>query len=312
MEAVVQIPVKEWAAFLAAAFKREVIGAALLATALTASCPSPAQALGTVEQLPEPVTYLSEGVLYEMKQYTPVITYLNPQTGGEYRIDEYSMTAATISFDYDDMDDTYTIYHANEPYQKMKFLDDDRIDVEELDPERASVSGIYTKRGDGYFYADDMHTLTPALGKALEIFRNTDEYERGEIDEVFEAPDNAFAQRDVIRTYTFKKNEVRKEDAQDVYRPRWKMVDVDDDNHWISFDYNPDTDYFTMYDPSDDTPYAKRRFVSLTRIDTVHYRDPGAPTGIYDQGEDGSFYGPGHIQKFITDGMLIFYTKLRK
>lgn len=311
MEAVVQIPVKRLGGAALDRLRTYAGRGALITGLLLGMTSLPAQALGTVEQLPAPTTYLSEGVLYEMRQYTPVTAYLNPYTGGEYRIDEYTLTAATISFDYDDMEDTYTIYDSVGPYQKLKFLDDDRIDVEETDPQRAAYSDIYTKREDGYFYAGDNRTLKPALVKALEIFRNTDEYERGEIHEVFEAPDHPSSSDSTTRTYTFAKNSVQKEDMQDVYRPRWKMVNMDDDNDWISFDYNPDTDYFTMYDPSDDTPYAKRRFVSLTRIDTVRYRDPGVPTGIYDQGADGSFYGPGHIAKFITDGMLIFYTKLR-
>lgn len=285
-----------------------VLSAALVPAFLT---PLPVRAeVVRSEPEQEVMTYVSEGQRYIMKKYTPGVVYLNPYTRGDYRIEDYAQSKWNVSFDYDDVKDEFTLY-GTQGTKRLRYQNDHEIEVEELQQEKTgSISTYSDANADRVFRNASGASLPSYVARALQIFRATDEYERGELHELYQSmtPDSGQAQ-----PFILEKNAIAKEHAQDVYRPRWKMVPENDEGDWISFDYNPDTDYFTMYDPSDDTPYAKRRFVSLTQIDTVKYRDPGAETGTYIKGPDGAFSRPGGtIMKFITDGMLIFYTQLRK
>ena len=283
---------------------------AFLGAAFLLSSPVQAEVVRS-EPEQEVLTYVSEGQRYIMKKYTPGVVYLNPYTRGDYRIEDYAQAKWNVSFDYDDVKDEFTLYGV-QGTKRLRYHSDHEIEVEEQQQEKTSSISTYSDANADHVFRNASGASLPAyVARALQIFRATDEYERGELHELYQSttPDGGQEQ-----PFLLEKNAIAKEHAQDVYRPRWKMVPEDDEGDWISFDYNPDTDYFTMYDPLDDSPYAKRRFVSLTQIDTVKYRDPGAETGTYNKESDGCFYGPAGrgIWKFVTDGMLIFYTQLRK
>ena len=295
-------------------------GAMLLLSALIVVPFSPAMA-DAVRSQPEQevMTYISTGYHdvkkeYVMRKYTPVVTYLNPYTQGEYRIEDYAQKQWDVSFDYDDVKDEFTLYDAH-GVKRLHYSSEHAFEMEAEDQKGKDVkrSGTYSDENAEHIFRNAAGCTFPQyIAQALRIFRATDEYERGEIRELYQSavPDGDGKKQ----PFLLEKNAVSKERAQEVYRSRWKMVAADDDDEWISFDYNPDTDYFTMYDPSDDTPYARRRFINnATQIDTIKYRDPGAETGIYNKGDDNRFEGPGgRILKFVTDGMLIFYTQLRQ
>lgn len=199
-----------------------------------------------------------------------------------------------FSYDYDD--GTYTIYMGDGATQKISYDEDnDVFYVEDLLDD--ADSGTYAEIEPSFYYTNSAtgHYILPRI---VMLIRKG--YTLGD---TFSAWTEANGWREfTIIEYP--------EDASSSDLPsKWyKLTDVSDPDEWVAFTYDTSNGVFTMYRPSYDgiEKYSYRKFID---DDTLQVRSNGSgvDTDTYTKTSNGKFAGENwYIDKYITDGMLIF------
>ena len=199
-----------------------------------------------------------------------------------------------FSYDYDD--GTYTIYMGDGATQRLSFdWDNDAFYVEDLLDDADSGTYAYNATTTRYENPATGHYVLPRVVVLIkggytvgDTYLGWTEANGGREFTISEYPEDA--------------------SSSDLPSKWYKLTDVSDPDTWAAFTYDTSNGVFTMYQPSYDgiEKYSYRKFID---DDTLQVRSNGSgvDTDTYTKTSNGKFAGENwYIDKYITDGMLIF------
>lgn len=259
------------------------------------------------------VSYTSDGESYTLSLYEPQ-DVIRESPRGEYWIEDWAQSGWDAWFDYDEDTETFTLYNNAGPHQRLMFLDDGELLVDELLRGQVIDQQLYERGADGIY-----STYVPSIGRtwtldryitdALEIFADEgpESIEELPYDYTSTVPGDG-SQRDFVLQKT------PKTAAPRVHSKRYLLASDYDDNEWVAFSYDASTGIFAMYDAySGDEPYAYRKFSSdYSRMEN-QATTSRTTSGVFHRDASGNYRGDTvDIYKYITDGLLIFLKDVRK